>query len=308
MRRRMALEMLAQLGWDQIAAKDLVALERLIRMKQRVETPEPLRRERLNGAWYALPTTDQAAVLDALDLINPVPATMRMGFAPWQEQDDAAINPSGCYGPHCGVFVTPALDGWTLVLCSDEILGGDRSPSTSVQSRYRLYQRMEDLSERFGTAHLFELFDEDYRENVWSQWCIARDGDITMHCVSCDDVRVYRCEEDDPVDTLEELTEWIEANAHTGEPRPEQEVRARAEAYAALLDERCGDDRLPEIEEPESPEGAEPEQDLVFGAWTVSRQLSIDLSSLGPHTTVHGTGVMAVPRTRQHPRHGILPI
>ncbi|WP_429423546.1 hypothetical protein [Nocardia sp. GAS34] len=159
LRRRMTLEMLAEYGWDQIGAKDLLALERLIRMKQRVETPEPLRRQQLNGAWYALPTTDQAAVLDALDLIDPVPATMRM-----------------------------------------------------------------------------------------------------------------------------------------------------ADAYAAMLEERCGDDRLPEIEEPEDVSGADPGQDLLFGAWMVSRRLSIDLSGLGPHTTGEGTGVMVLPRARQHPRHGLLPI
>ncbi len=308
--RRAALTVLAEFGWQHIPAEDLLILRRLIRMKQRIEEPEP--RDGIpDGAWYALRTTDQAAVLDALDLTDPVPATMRMGFAwPW---DATMYGPRGHRYPE--VFVTPALDGWTLVFCNDA-LGAATPGSTSIQSRYAMYRRMEQLSQRFGIAHWYESFGEySYGEFVSSQWCIARDGEISMHCVSSDDVWVYRCEEDDPVDSLGELNEWIEAN--TLVPCSAQEDRDRAAAYAAVLDERAGDDRLP-------PEGEEPDyartdrnddyatnrdQDLVFGAHSVAQRLSIDLQSLGPHTTVVGTGVLAVPRSLRHLlRRGALPI
>jgi DNA-binding SARP family transcriptional activator len=145
--RRAALGMLAEFGWDHLPPEDLAALERLIRIRQRDEAPEPLWLAELDGAWYAVPTTDQTAVLDAFDLGDPVPATMRMGFAPWQGADP----PRGSTYPE--VFVTPVLDGWTLVFCRNEVLGGMAPHLTSVESRYGTYRRMEDLSRRFGTAH-----------------------------------------------------------------------------------------------------------------------------------------------------------
>ncbi|MFQ6328289.1 hypothetical protein ACLMAL_19390 [Nocardia sp. CWNU-33] len=324
--RRAALVMLAEFGWDQIPAEDLVILRRLIQLKQRDQAPEPLHLSGLNGAWYALPTTDQAAVLDALDLTDPVPATMRMGFAPWQGARPQAMptdrwaNQKGDFwtenaqryksDPNPEVFVTPALDGWTLVFCCNETLGGMTPGSTSVPSRYEMYRRIEQLSQRFGTAHWYEQFVDDFVPTTWSQWCIARDGEIHLHCVSSDDVRVYRCQEDNPIDSLDELNAWIEANDHRREPRPAREEQARAKAYAAMLEERGGDDRLPiEDEEPEYPLMADSAQDLVFGAGAVAQRLSIDLESLGPHTPVQHTGVLATPRSLRHRlRRGALPI
>ena len=66
--RRAALVMLAEFGWHHIPPEDLMMLRRLIQLKQRVEVPRPLRLGKLDGGWYALPTTDQAAEI----LSNPV--------------------------------------------------------------------------------------------------------------------------------------------------------------------------------------------------------------------------------------------
>ncbi|MEU7144202.1 hypothetical protein ABZ942_32485 [Nocardia sp. NPDC046473] len=328
---RAALVMLAEFGWKHIPAEDLVLLRRLIRMKQQGEAPQSVGMR--DGAWFALPTTDQAAVLDALDLTDPVPATMRMGFAPWQgaapermptdtwalRQGDFWTENSQLYrhGLFPEVFVSPVLDGWTLVFCRNETLGGLIPASTSPQSRYELYQRMEKLSLRFGAAHWYEQFIiDDYAGTIRSQWCIAGDGEIRMHCVSSDDVYVYRCEEDDPVDSLAELDAWMTANEHGREPRPAQEQHDWAEAYESVLDDRNGDDRLPpENQEPDPAEldgripAAEPAQDLVFGARAAAQRLSINLASLGPHIPTEGTGVLAVPHSLRHLlRRGALPI
>ncbi|MGO4648066.1 hypothetical protein AB4305_24340 [Nocardia sp. 2YAB30] len=285
-----------------------------------------------------MPTTDQAAVLDALDLGDPVPATMRMGFAPWQgtrpqhiptgrwvnRKDDFWTENAQLYesDTYPEVFVTPALDGWTLVFCRNE-LGGTTPGSTSAQGRYEMYRRMEQLSRRFGTAQWYEQFAgdfdyelaDDFTPTAWSQWCIARDSEISMHCVSSDDVYVYRCEETNPVDSLGELNAWMEANDRRSEPRPVQEEHDRAEAYAAMLHERNGDDRLPpEDQEPEKfddlgPLPVDPAQDMVFGARAAAQRLSINLESLGPRTPAQGAGVLAVPHSLRHRlRRGALPI
>ncbi|MEV5648328.1 HEAT repeat domain-containing protein [Nocardia sp. NPDC052254] len=341
--RRPALVTLAEFGWNHIAAADLAVLWRLIRMKQRAEVPEPLSYDLLDGAWYALPTTDQAAVLDAFDLVDPVPATMRMGLARWQETYDAYIptdrwaSRDGEFwaenvrlyrsGTTRGVFVTPALDGWTLVFCRDETLGGRTFSSTSAPDRLTMYRRMAQLSRRFGAAHRYEHFGGDFHDayvddscdeimqTASSQWCIARDGEIHMHCVSADDVYVFRCEQTNPVDSLGDLDAWMEAADRRSEPPSAQECHDRAEALEVVLDERNGDDQLP-------PEGLEPgqfedhgvlminpAQDAVFGARAAAQRLSMDLEGLGPDTEVQGAGVLAVPRSlRDHLRRGALPI
>lgn len=282
----------------------------------------------LDGAWYALPTTDQAAVLDALDLTDPVHAPLRTGFAPWQgtyphdfSGGGGASHQGACWneqapldylGSHPEVFVTPALDGWTLVFCRNRTLGGTISVATA-RTRQRLYSRMGELSRRFGAAHWFEqfadtLYDELTGESTptaWSQWCIARDGEIVMHCVSAEDVYVHRCEETDPVESLGELNAWMKTNEIGLGPASGD--HARAEAYRALVYERHGDDRLPpEGEQAEEPDdyfpGAlvAPEQDLVFGARAAAARLSWDPETLGPHTVVRGAGVLVVPRSLRH--------
>ena len=55
------------------------------------------------NAWVAFHTGDQAAVLQALPLRNPRPAS-------WTEGLEAAYE----YPFGCSVFVTPPIDGWTL--------------------------------------------------------------------------------------------------------------------------------------------------------------------------------------------------
>ncbi|APA98135.1 hypothetical protein [Nocardia seriolae] len=110
--------MVAEFGWQRIPPADLRVLELLIRMKQQRQTPSPLKFEGFIGAWFAVRTTDQAAVLDALDLHDPVSATLRMGFSPWQGTEPMRIPglvdwtdeaQSEFRDIYPQVFVTPAL-------------------------------------------------------------------------------------------------------------------------------------------------------------------------------------------------------
>ncbi|WP_040808345.1 hypothetical protein [Nocardia concava] len=312
--RREALAVLAELGWHLIKREDLVILERLIRMKQVLEPLEPLDFERLSGSWFAVPTSDQAAVLAAFDLYDPVPATLRMGFAPWLGVRPARLpyetamslhgldfrdTPSrkAFIREHTGeaypeVFVTPALNGWTLLCYADDIIG--RSPESRVQrrlftmpaqQRFELHRCLEELSLRFGSAHWYEQFVDDYAPGRWSQWCVARDGEVRMHCLSGGQVTVYR-----------------------SRARPASEEADQVEAYLDMVREHPGRRDPSEVDEDDI-EGGDPLQDQLFGARGASGRLSVDLTRLGPLTHVQGTGVLAVPAHLRHRmRRGVLPI
>ncbi|GAB2517009.1 hypothetical protein [Nocardia heshunensis] len=317
--RRRALTLLVEFGWQRLPVDDLRVLERLIRMKQRLETPQPLDIARVHGCWFAIPTTDQAAVLDVLGLRDAIPATLRMGFAPWQGTEPMRI--SGLIDPrdrsqyqffdvYPEVFVTPALDGWTLAFYKDNILNA--SPDAPVlPERHRIYPRLERLSFEFGTAHWFHQLVGGYDDGSWSQWCVAQDGDVRVHCVSSFDVRIYRSDGFDPDGPLDGLYAWLTANDPRREPHSPPVEPPDIATYLSILraypDARYLTD---EDEDDGNFESATCQQDRVFGARGVSARLSLDLESLGPHTRVQGGGVLAVPAglRPRYPRRGVLPI
>src|SRR5262249_17334184 len=108
-----ALQALAEAaGEDGLPPPDPAAVEPLIRIKLLTERPESLDDRTVCGPWLALPTGDQTAVLDALDLSSPRPATLRMGFAAVSYDSHRFTGEGHREGR---VFVTPQLDGWTLV-------------------------------------------------------------------------------------------------------------------------------------------------------------------------------------------------
>ncbi|WP_327121808.1 hypothetical protein OHB12_33115 [Nocardia sp. NBC_01730] len=311
--RRQALVLLAEFGWNRIPAEDLRVLQRLIQMKQKAETPPPLNSEYLDGSWYALPTTDQAAVINAFDLRDPVPVTMRMGFAPWQGRAPLRVNAdhwanmdgdiwaenSRLYEryPYPEVFITPVLDGWTLVFYRDHALGGiPGSPSVEIQDE--TYQRVEELSIRFGSAHWYEQFSDDYEPGCRSQWCVARDGEVLMHCVSAGDVRIRRSEEIDQAAPLDRLYAWLEANDMGRGPRLSRAEADRVEAYVKMLREHSDMGFLPDDDEELESVMASPLQHQVFGTQGAARRLSVGLETLGPQTRVRAAAAWSADRTQ----------
>jgi hypothetical protein len=151
------------------------------------EEPRPLLAADECCLWWALPTDDQAAVLDAFGLSDPVPATTAMGTAVAIEQRHAF----DCER----VYVSPGLDGWTLVFGDptshyprDEqrerelqesavwpLLADDPEMQqrmlTSV-SRPSREEQSETLSARFGAAHWYKEVDS----YDWGGWGIAENG------------------------------------------------------------------------------------------------------------------------------------
>lgn len=103
----------------------------------------------------------------ALHLSRPQPATMRMGMAAVEREVHGWME-----ALHRRVFVTPELDGWTLVFGTWFNLGNPQRAADVQQACLR-------LSERYGSAHAYtvDLHCDD------SAWLIAEGGQT---------VRLYR--------------------------------------------------------------------------------------------------------------------
>lgn len=309
--RSMALAVIAELGWHNLDPVDLMALYRLIRIKQRTETPSPVSQEDFHASWYALPTTDRAAVLAAFDLHDPIPVTMRMGFAPWQghmpEYVDADLHElDGPYRyrwlPYSQVFVTPALDGWTLVVWQE--FSGESFDG-------RMYRRLERLSRQFGAAHFYSQMD-DGSLGLGSEWCVAESGTVRVHCGCYDgEVHVHRSTELDPtVPADEAVREWLAANDHGEGHRPPEPEPINIDLLSGKnrLRARFGQDSLSLAEE-DYQYSKEAMREWECGVQGASWRLSVSLETLGAHTRVQGSGVLAVPAGRRDVvRRGRLPI
>ncbi|HEY3501286.1 MAG TPA: HEAT repeat domain-containing protein [Actinocatenispora sp.] len=158
--RRHALTGLAEVvGWNGLDPADQALVRRLIRIRAPRETPEPFEPD---GQWYAVPTADQPAVLDALDLSDPMPVTMRLGRA--------AASTGYVLGGRVA-YVTPVLDGWTLVFVWD----GEFEDRTVA------------LSRRFGAAHAYLHWDDYHGSGFASGWCVAERGRIVRCYVHQDE-------------------------------------------------------------------------------------------------------------------------
>lgn len=304
--RRAALQALAEIDWAVLGPDDQALLQRLIRVKQRTEVPAPVIPQ---GEWYALPTTDQAAVLTAFDLRDPVPATLRMGFAPWQPQGAWQQLPWYCgyaiSDTYEQVFVTPALDGWTLVFADGTVLAPDGTVPREEVRFAAAHRRCAELSRRFGTAHWYLHAGGG---GCWDQsgWCVAEHGAVVRYCYHGHDV-----EGGTQTGPDDDLRAWLdEHDPGTGTPpvRPEPEPgESAAEKFEAWLDDLFADHEADE--EPLPMHDEETGEPSEFGALDVAWRLSVSPEALGPHTTVQGTGVLAVPAGRPNTRrYGALPI
>jgi hypothetical protein len=161
-----ALRAIAQLAGDAaLDVRDRAAIERLIRIKLLVERPEAIDGCGACGSWLALPTGDQNAIMDSLDLSDPRPATMRLGFAAYSCDRHGLASRERRAGR---VFITPQLNGWTLVMG-----GGWRCAFDDEVVAAR------QLSERFGAAQAFG-FDG---QTGWSSYLICTNGNIVRRYV-----------------------------------------------------------------------------------------------------------------------------
>ncbi|QDU78144.1 hypothetical protein Pan97_52260 [Bremerella volcania] len=98
------------------------------------------------NTWWAVPSVDMQAVVTAFGLQNSQPANWRSGIANAYDRS---------------VFVTPAVDGWTLVT-------GFELPPSNNDVRREVAQPLEELSQTFGEAQVFSTHRiVDY--HVWAK-------------------------------------------------------------------------------------------------------------------------------------------
>ncbi|MFE6049303.1 HEAT repeat domain-containing protein [Kitasatospora sp. NPDC056446] len=282
-----ALEALAAIGGPAaLEPEDRAAWDRLTRTKLPTEVPEGMH---LCGSWYAVPTADQDAVLAAFDLADPLPVTLRTGAAAWN-QDHHSWQRTRPHESCARVFVSPALDGWTLVFGhsspdTHRIEDADDAGELDETLPLVVRERCADLSRRFGSAQWYGTSCGD----GWTAWCIAEDGEVVRH-YDADDAE--RNGDDGPGHPAEDgyllpHQDSFPAGALDGvDPSDPEAFHAR---YLRVKEEL----RIPD----------------TCDASDIAARLSVDPATLGPHTRTAGHGVLALTacgRAHGHPS-GALP-
>ncbi|GIH08272.1 hypothetical protein Rhe02_63390 [Rhizocola hellebori] len=159
-----ALRAIAEVAGEQaFSDSDRAAVERLIRIKLTREAAEPIEGCGTCGSWLALPTSDHRAICEALDLSTPRPATMTLGFAAFYCDGHGMADDNQRMGR---VFLTPRLDGWTLVM-GPWYAYADADWAETVRA-------CRELSERFGQA---QCYWHDAQTGSGS-WVICQGGEL----------------------------------------------------------------------------------------------------------------------------------
>lgn len=271
-------------GWREVEPADQELVRRLIAVKQHGEKPVPI--EVSSGFWYALRTGDQPAVLDAFDLSDPMPVTMRLGAA-------ATPIAGPAQGDMPSTYVTPEFDGWTLVFAD---YPGPWPPT----------ERVAELSRRFGTAHLY--LKGHLRVG---SWCIARDGAIVRFF---DDEPAYqsvgaplRAEVELAAEVARRLDsddlQWYEIDPAT----PERLASVPSTRRRSGPVDPAAECHVPGVADADIDELLRPPYVKVND---LAGALSIDPARLDKATHVRGHGVLALTELgrRDGPPRGALPI
>ncbi|MEU9358620.1 HEAT repeat domain-containing protein [Streptomyces sp. NPDC048301] len=282
-----ALEALAAIAVpDGLGLRDQDAWRRLMRIKLLSEVPEGMH---LCGSWYAVPTHDQGAVLEEFDLGSPQPVTLRTGAAAWN-RDHHSRDRNRPHASCSRVFVSPALDGWTLVFghsSQDTHRIEDADDRVEALSLV-VSQRCTELSRRFGSAQWYGMSCGD----DWTAWCIAEGGQIVRH------YDAYDAEEEDgdggPVHPAEDG--YLLPHQDGGFPGGTFDGvnPMDSEAIAARYRQVKEDLQIPD----------------TCCAGDIAARVSVDPGSLGAHTSTSGHGVLALTacgREHGHPA-GALPV
>ncbi|MFD9353460.1 HEAT repeat domain-containing protein [Streptomyces sp. NPDC060031] len=281
-----ALEALAAIGGPSaLDEADRNAVRRLTRIKQIDEVPEGMH---LCGSWYAVPTADQRAVLQAFDLGAGEPVTVRTGAAAWNH-DHHNWNRRG-HDACARVFVSPVLDGYTLVFgdSSQDTHriedAGDDGRDAAMERVVR--ERCTDLSRRFGAAQWYGMSCGD----GWTAWCIAEKGEV---------IRFY--------DAFDAEGSGDDGPGHSAEA-----------GYLLPHEDRFPDDAFDGVNPSDAGafaaryEHVKRELEIPDTCYAVdiAARLSVDPGSVGAATLVRGHGLLALTacgREHGHPA-GALPV
>jgi hypothetical protein len=118
--------------------------------------------------WFAIRTTDSAALSQVLGLIDPQPANWASGMAvayeySLQKKDTA------------NVFVSPAVQGWTFVIGMELPYPSDASAHEGEQAFGRSFRRIfQALALHFEEVQFFGT----YRVVSFDAWARARNGRV----------------------------------------------------------------------------------------------------------------------------------
>lgn len=163
--RPAALTALAEIGGENVlSARDTASIERLIRVKLLHERPQPLAACWLH--WIVVAGGDQHGIMRMLGLSGPRPVTFALGRE--IVDGDAHCGPDDQPGsPYGRVFVTPELDGWTLVV-------GAWCDPCDAQSGERVLRQCVELSTRYGRAQAYYYG----AQRDGSAWLVAENGAV----------------------------------------------------------------------------------------------------------------------------------
>ena len=277
-----ALEALAAIGGPAaIGDRDLAAWRRLTRIERPAEVPEAMH---LCGSWYAVPGADQRALLEEFDLGDPEPVTLRTGASAWNHDHH-----NWDRRPHAScarVFVSPELDGWTLVFgdSSEDTHRIEDSDDPEKALPQVVRRRCADLSRRFGTAHWYGMSCGD----GWTAWCVAEGGQVVRH------YDAFAAAESEAGDV--------------GPPHPAESGYLLPHQRPAGFPDDMYDDVDLSDAEAFAARYRQVREELgipaTCDATDIAARLSVDPGALGPHTRVTGTSLLALTscgRAHGHP-------
>ncbi|MEU9591125.1 HEAT repeat domain-containing protein [Streptomyces sp. NPDC048219] len=157
--RARALAVLAAAGGEEaLSERDRAAVARLIRIKALDDRAEPL--ENCSTSWLAVPGGDRAGIAEVLGLSGERLATFALGYS-------VVTHDSEDWPDHRRVYVTPEVDGWTLVLgpwCNP--VDPDRADG--------VLDALTALSSRYGRAQAYHFGEH----GGGSGWALAEDGAV----------------------------------------------------------------------------------------------------------------------------------
>ncbi|MFF7357830.1 hypothetical protein ACFZA1_35170 [Streptomyces filipinensis] len=161
--RAHALSVLAAAGGEEaLSAADRAAVERLVRIKLLDDRAQPL--DTCFTSWIAVPGGDQQGIAELLGLFDARPATFELGLS------------VGSHDSHDGaeygrVYVTPEVDGWTLVL-------GPWCNPVDPERAEDVLRVVTELSRHHGRAQAY-YFGE---QGGGSGWLVAENGETVRRC------------------------------------------------------------------------------------------------------------------------------
>ncbi|WP_328470892.1 hypothetical protein OHA21_05730 [Actinoplanes sp. NBC_00393] len=201
-------------------------------------------------------------MLDAFELTEARPVTMRLGASAWNSDHH-----NGDHRSCSRMYVTPALNAWTLVFGTVPAVAHTDSEAAFGEA---VRAHCARLSSRFGVAHWYGASCGD----GWTAWCLAEDGTVT------DFYDIFESEppEESPVPDDSAIRYYDDFVPTAARP---------AAHYEQLhLDGFQAPGSQPARSRHDIPERAH--------ATDVAARLSVNPGALGPDVTVTGRGVLAL--------------